>query len=64
MCINRGTMCTLCVFATVPFIILYEKVLTIDRIELQDSAHIQQLRADQLQNGDVPQTYITMATTY
>lgn len=64
MCINRCTMWTMCVFASVPFIILYEQVLTIDRIELQDSAHIQQLRADQLQNGDVPQTYVTVATTY
>lgn len=39
-----------------------QKVLTIDRIELQDSAHIWWLRADQLEDGDVSQTYITVAT--
>lgn len=33
-----------------------EKCLTIDGIEFQNSAHIQCLRADQLEDGDVPQT--------
>ena len=37
-------------------------VLTIDWIQLQDSAHVQYVRADQLQDGDVPQTCVTMAT--
>lgn len=42
---------------------LWEKALTIDRIQFQDSTHIQRLCSDQPQNGNVPQTYVTMTTT-
>lgn len=66
---RSGTMFLTCMrkdscltWPTLPFIVLNEKVLTIDRIQLQDSAHIRWLRADQLQDGDVPQTCVTMAT--
>lgn len=34
---------------------LERKCPTIDGVQFQDSAHVQQLGADQLQNGDVPQ---------
>lgn len=44
-------------------VILNNKALTIDGIKFQDSAHVWQLRTDQLQDGDVPQTWnITVNT--